>query len=60
MMEFGVNKIVFSSTAATYGEPEYVPIDEKHPQYPINAYGNSKLMVEKLWMIMTGHTGLNL
>lgn len=48
MMEFGVNKIVFSSTAATYGEPEYVPIDEKHPQYPINAYGNSKLMVEKI------------
>ena len=48
MMEFGVNKIVFSSTAATYGEPKYIPIDEKHPQQPINAYGNSKLMVEKI------------
>lgn len=48
MMEFGVNKVVFSSTAATYGEPEYIPIDEKHPQQPINAYGNSKLMVEKI------------
>ena len=48
MMEFGVNKIVFSSTAATYGEPSYTPIDENHPQNPINPYGNSKLMVEKI------------
>ena len=46
MLEFGVKKIVFSSTAATYGEPVYTPIDEKHPQQPINPYGNSKLMVE--------------
>jgi len=48
MLEFGVKKIVFSSTAATYGEPVYTPIDEKHPQKPINPYGNSKLMVEKI------------
>lgn len=48
MLEFGVKKIVFSSTAATYGEPDYIPIDENHPQKPINAYGNSKLMVEKI------------
>ena len=48
MLEFGVKKIVFSSTAATYGEPEYSPIDENHPQNPINPYGNSKLMVEKI------------
>ena len=48
MLEFGVKKIVFSSTAATYGEPAYTPIDEKHPQRPINPYGNSKLMVEKI------------
>ena len=48
MLEFDVKKIVFSSTAATYGEPEYIPIDEKHPQSPINPYGNSKLMVEKI------------
>ena len=48
MLEFGVNKIVFSSTAATYGEPVYTPIDEKHPQNPINPYGNSKLMVERI------------
>ena len=48
MLEFGVKKIVFSSTAATYGEPEYSPIDENHPQKPINPYGNSKLMIEKI------------
>ncbi len=48
MLEFNVKKIVFSSTAATYGEPDYVPIDENHSQNPINAYGNSKLMVERI------------
>lgn len=42
----GVDKMVFSSTAATYGEPEYVPIDENHPQRPINPYGRTKLAVE--------------
>jgi UDP-glucose 4-epimerase len=40
------NQIIFSSTAATYGEPEYVPMDEEHPQHPVNAYGESKLMFE--------------
>ena len=48
MRSAGVDRIVFSSTAATYGEPEYVPIDEKHPQVPINPYGSSKLMVERI------------
>ena len=48
MLESGVKKIVFSSTAATYGEPEYIPIDEKHPQNPINPYGQTKLMIEKI------------
>lgn len=48
MLEFGVKKIVFSSTAAVYGEPCYTPIDENHPKNPINPYGNSKLMVEKI------------
>ncbi len=48
MLEFGVKKIVFSSTAATYGEPQYSPIDENHPQNPINPYGNTKLMIEKI------------
>lgn len=43
-----VNKIIFSSTAAVYGEPHYNPIDESHPKLPINPYGESKLMFEKI------------
>lgn len=43
----GVRKIVFSSTCASYGHPVYLPIDENHPQDPINVYGLTKLMVEK-------------
>jgi UDP-glucose 4-epimerase len=46
LKEEGVKKIVFSSTAAVYGQPDYTPIDENHPQRPINPYGKSKLMVE--------------
>lgn len=48
MVRHGVKKIIFSSTAAIFGEPEYVPIDEKHGQKPINTYGASKLMVERI------------
>ena len=48
MIEHDVKKIVFSSTCATYGEPKYTPIDENHPQNPINPYGMSKLGVEKI------------
>jgi len=48
MLDFGCKDIIFSSTAATFGEPEYVPIDENHPQRPINAYGESKLMFENV------------
>ena len=48
MLENGVKKIVFSSTAATYGEPRYTPIDENHPQNPINPYGQTKLTIEKI------------
>lgn len=48
MINNNVKKIVFSSTAATYGEPIYTPIDEKHPQNPINPYGQTKLMIEKI------------
>jgi UDP-glucose 4-epimerase len=44
----GVKKIVFSSTCATYGVPERVPITEEAPQQPINPYGESKLCVEKI------------
>ena len=48
MLEHGVNRFVFSSTAAVYGDPEYTPIDEDHPLNPVNAYGASKLMVERM------------
>lgn len=44
----GVRKFVFSSTAATYGEPVRVPIDEGHPQQPTNPYGWTKLFMEKI------------
>jgi UDP-arabinose 4-epimerase len=40
--------VVFSSSCAVYGVPERVPITENHPQRPVNAYGNSKLFVERL------------
>lgn len=48
MRDHGVNIFIFSSTCATYGNPEYVPIDENHPQNPINPYGASKLMLERV------------
>ena len=48
MVEHGVKRFIFSSTAATFGEPDYTPIDEAHPQKPINPYGHSKLMVEQI------------
>lgn len=47
MKESGCHKIVFSSSCATYGEPAYLPIDEKHPQNPINPYGTTKFLFEK-------------
>ncbi|MFN3427242.1 MAG: UDP-glucose 4-epimerase GalE [Candidatus Thermochlorobacter sp.] len=48
MRQHGVKHFIFSSTCATYGEPEEVPIAETHPQRPINPYGRSKLMVEHI------------
>ncbi len=48
MYENAVHYFVFSSTAATFGEPIHPKIDENHPQKPINPYGNTKLMVEKM------------
>jgi UDP-glucose 4-epimerase len=44
----GIKRFIFSSTAATFGEPQYVPIDEKHPQVPTNPYGETKLSYEHL------------
>lgn len=49
MLQHNVKDIVFSSTCATYGEPQYTPIDEKHPQNPINPYGRTKLMIEQIF-----------
>lgn len=48
LLDAGVKQIVFSSTCATYGEPQYIPIDENHPQAPINPYGASKWMFERI------------
>jgi UDP-glucose-4-epimerase GalE len=48
MLRAGIGKIVFSSTAAVYGMPERVPIPESAASAPVNAYGESKVMVEKL------------
>ncbi|KAA9371822.1 UDP-glucose 4-epimerase GalE [Lactobacillus mulieris] len=48
MNQFGIKRIVFSSTAATYGEPKQIPIKETDPQLPTNAYGESKLAMEKI------------
>jgi len=48
MLKHKVNKIIFSSTAAVYGEPLFTPIDENHPLKPVNPYGASKLMDENI------------
>ena len=48
MDRVGCNKIVFSSSATVYGEPEYLPYDEAHPTNPTSVYGRSKLMVEDI------------
>lgn len=48
MIKNKIKYFVLSSTAATYGNPEYVPIDEEHPTNPINPYGESKRMIEKI------------
>ncbi len=48
MVSNQVRNFIFSSTAAIFGEPEYVPIDEVHTKKPINPYGHSKLMVEQM------------
>lgn len=48
MMKYGIKKFIFSSTCAVYGDAQYVPLDEKHPTNPLNPYGESKRMLEKM------------
>lgn len=48
MRAHGVSRFIFSSTAAIFGDPQYVPIDEAHPKQPINPYGRSKWFVEQM------------
>ena len=48
MRDYQVPYLVFSSTCATYGQPQFVPLTESHPQAPINPYGKSKWMVEQI------------
>ena len=55
----GVNKFIFSSTAATYGEPHTVPIPEDHSKNPINPYGKSKLRFEEILSDYRAYTGLH-
>lgn len=56
--EAGVQAFVFSSTCATYGDPVQVPMDETHPQAPLNPYGRSKLMIEQVLADMDAYAGL--
>lgn len=48
MVKHGVKKIIFSSSAAVYGEPNHIPVDEEHPRKPTSPYGETKLMFEKI------------
>jgi UDP-glucose-4-epimerase GalE len=48
MIQYGVKKIIFSSTAAVYGEPKFIPMTEEHPLEPVNPYGFSKLFDEQV------------
>ncbi len=59
MVRHNVRHFIFSSTAATFGEPKYTPIDEQHLQVPINPYGASKLMVERILQDYAVAYGLN-
>src|SRR5512146_3192168 len=54
MLRAGVQRFVFSSTAALYGDPETIPIPEDAPLRPTNAYGESKLLVERMLAWMNG------
>lgn len=58
MLRHGVKKLIFSSTAATYGEPERTPIPEEHPTNPVNPYGASKLLFERVLAEFRANSGL--
>jgi UDP-glucose-4-epimerase GalE len=58
LLDCGVKHFVFSSSCATYGIPQHVPIAESHPQNPVNPYGESKLMIEKVLRRYTAAYGL--
>jgi UDP-glucose-4-epimerase GalE len=58
MAEAGIRRFVFSSTAATFGEPQASPITEDHPQRPVNAYGETKLAIERALPHVARATGL--
>jgi len=58
MVRHAVNKLIFSSTAATYGEPEVTPIPEDHRKAPINPYGKTKLVFEQILADYRAYTGL--
>jgi UDP-glucose-4-epimerase GalE len=59
MTRHNVKKLIFSSTAATYGEPHTVPIPEDHSKNPINPYGKSKIRFEEILSDYRAYTGLN-
>lgn len=59
MAATGVRRFIFSSTCATYGVPQYLPLDEAHPQAPINPYGQTKLDVENLLKAMATAHGMS-
>ncbi|MCK5876917.1 MAG: UDP-glucose 4-epimerase GalE, partial [Candidatus Marithrix sp.] len=48
MLAHQVKVFIFSSTAAIFGEPQYVPVDEQHPKQPLNPYGQTKLVIEQI------------
>lgn len=58
MLLHGVKKLIFSSTAATYGEPEKTPIPEEHRNMPVNPYGASKLLFERVLAEFRSNSGL--
>jgi UDP-glucose 4-epimerase len=58
-VKYNVKKFIFASSAAVYGEPAYLPIDENHPQHPISFYSLSKQTSEQYIKLYANHFGLN-